>query len=105
MGGLRILSWNIRQGGGRRLGQIVDAIARHEPDVVAINETHARTQPHLIDALKGRGLEFSVSSNPTGRENGLARRVAIPARRRANVPPAATRSAWAVGGSRPRHMH
>jgi exodeoxyribonuclease III len=68
---MRILSWNIRQGGGARLPRIVDAIARHHPDIVIVNETRARTEPQLIESLGAIGLSFSVSSAPTGTEYGL----------------------------------
>ena len=68
---LRILAWNIRQGGGRRLPRIVAAIARHAPDVVVLSEMHQSTEPAFIDALGAEGLTSAVSSQPRGRQNGL----------------------------------
>jgi hypothetical protein len=35
---LRLLAWNIRQGGGTRLPRITAAIAEHEADVLIISE-------------------------------------------------------------------
>ena len=31
---MRLLAWNIRQGGGSRLPRIADALARHEADIL-----------------------------------------------------------------------
>jgi hypothetical protein len=33
---MRIVLWNIRAGGGRRVGAILDRLASWEPDVVAL---------------------------------------------------------------------
>ena len=38
MAQLRLLAWNIRQGGGSRLPAIVEALARHEADVLVLSE-------------------------------------------------------------------
>ncbi len=35
---MRIVSWNIRAGGGRRLRDIADQLERWQPDVVAPSE-------------------------------------------------------------------
>jgi exodeoxyribonuclease-3 len=35
---MRLLAWNIRQGGGSRLPAIVEALARHEADVLVLSE-------------------------------------------------------------------
>jgi exonuclease III len=42
---MKLLSWNILQGGGKRLDQIGMAIDSHDPDVVVLNEARARTIP------------------------------------------------------------
>lgn len=68
---MRILSWNIRQGGGRRLTSIVGAIEQHAPDVVLINEFRERTGPALIEALGRNGLNSTVHNEPKGREYGI----------------------------------
>jgi hypothetical protein len=35
---LKILSWNIRQGGGTRLQKIVDSLAEINPEVIVLSE-------------------------------------------------------------------
>ena len=36
--GVRLLAWNIRQGGGARLPVIGEALARHDADVLVLSE-------------------------------------------------------------------
>ena len=43
---MRLVSWNIRAGGGRRVEGIAEQIARWQPDVVALSEFRA-TPPSL----------------------------------------------------------
>ena len=54
---MRIVSWNIRAGGGRRVEQIADQLRRWSPDIVALSEFRA-TPPSrwLGEALAGLGL-------------------------------------------------
>ena len=35
---MRLLAWNIRQGGGSRLPRIADALKRHDADIVVLSE-------------------------------------------------------------------
>lgn len=35
---MKILSWNILQGGGKRVQQVADAIIAHDPDIVCLSE-------------------------------------------------------------------
>ncbi len=54
---MRILTWNIRHGGGRRIDAILARIATHEPDVAVITEfrcSNGGTQ--LCDGLARIGL-------------------------------------------------
>jgi len=55
--GLRIVLWNIRAGGGRRVGAILDRLAGWEPDVVALCEFRD-TPPsrELARGLAAQGL-------------------------------------------------
>jgi exodeoxyribonuclease-3 len=79
---MKVLSWNIRQGGGRRLDAIVAAIAGHEPDVVVVNELRARTAPQLVSALHAGGLTFHEHTSPASSENGTLIAARRPLRRR-----------------------
>jgi hypothetical protein len=36
--GMRLLAWNIRQGGGSRLARIADALAHHKADILVLSE-------------------------------------------------------------------
>jgi exonuclease III len=67
---MRLLSWNIRQGGGKRLDQIGMAIDSHDPDVVVLNEARARTIPLLAKTLAVSGLRYHEHTSPTGIEYG-----------------------------------
>jgi exonuclease III len=67
---VRILSWNIRQGGGQRLDRIAAAIKRYRPQLVVLNEVRARTLPALREHLAGAGVPFMEDTNPNGFEHG-----------------------------------
>jgi len=78
---MRILSWNIRQGGGRRLGDIVAAIRGYEPDAVVLNEVRARTASALCEELSRAGLAFQEHTDPCGFESGTLVAARKPLRR------------------------
>jgi len=69
---VRIASWNIRQGGGRRLGDICDALIRWTPDVVALQEVRRRGVVQLSERLAEAGLTYNFfDETSTGHENAL----------------------------------
>jgi exodeoxyribonuclease III len=79
MSGLRLLAWNIRQGGGSRLAAITDAIARHEADIVVLSEYRGGDAGRrLREALAGIGYRHSSRTAPPAGHSG----VLIAARRR-----------------------
>ena len=59
---MRILSYNIWDGGGDRLRLIADVIRGEQPDVVALQEVRAGSAAVLADAL-GMELVFGPSDN------------------------------------------
>jgi len=69
----RILSWNILQGGGRRTGQIIEAIAGFKCDLVCLQEFRPGKQGERIrQALSDQGLtEQYVAPLPDGVRNSL----------------------------------
>jgi exonuclease III len=60
---MRIVAWNIRAGGGRRVGRIARQLARWAPDVVALSEFRA-TPPSgaLARALAAHGLVHQLTT-------------------------------------------
>src|SRR2546425_473713 len=63
---MRIVAWNIRAGGGGRVGRIGRQLARWKPDVVALSEFRA-TPPSLALAtvLAGGGLTHQLTTADT----------------------------------------
>ena len=64
---MRLVAWNIRAGGGGRVGGIVRQLARWDPDVVALSEFRA-TPPSLLlaTALAARGLSHQLTTARAG---------------------------------------
>jgi exonuclease III len=71
---MRIVTWNIRAGGGRRVKQIASHIERWHPDIAVLTEFRA-TPPscRLADALAAQGLAHQRSALDAWRSsaNGL----------------------------------
>ena len=60
---LRIVSWNIRAGGGRRVGLIAEHIERWQADVVALSEFRGTPPSRLLKGLlEQQGLGFQLST-------------------------------------------
>ena len=69
---MRLLVWNIQNGGGTRLPHIVEEIGAYDPDVVAVTEYRAGPGVALRAALKERGLPYCETTNPSGNRDGIA---------------------------------
>ena len=54
---LTLLSWNIRQGGGKRIEHQLEAISSLLPDVVALQEMTIKNVDRYVDGLKGLGFQ------------------------------------------------
>jgi len=67
-----LLTWNIRHGGGARVARIVEEIAAHDPDVIALTEYRARPGKVLSEILFERGWRHVETTNPSGNRNGIA---------------------------------
>jgi len=64
---VRIISWNIRAGGGRRVDEIAENIERWRADVVALSEFRGTPPSGLLKELLGRrGLSFQLSTAGNG---------------------------------------
>src|SRR5436309_8360344 len=69
---MRLLAWNIRQGGGTRLAAIASALARHEANAVVISEYRGgEPGERLRDALAALGYAHASSPAPPAGGNGV----------------------------------
>ena len=69
---LRILAWNIRQGGGSRLAAIAAALARHDADVLVISEYRGgEAAARLRLALAELGYRYASRLVPPPGRNGV----------------------------------
>ena len=56
---MKLLSWNILQGGGRRASGVVKTITDHAPDIVTLQEfRRGAAQDEIITGLKNAGMKF-----------------------------------------------
>jgi exodeoxyribonuclease-3 len=69
---LRLLAWNIRQGGGTRLAGIIAAIVGHDADVVVLSEYHAGPSgERLRAALADIGYRHASATTPPPAKKGV----------------------------------
>ena len=67
---MKLLSWNILQGGGRRAGDIVNTITEHAPDIVTLQEFRRGSgEAEITAGLKKAGLKFIHIPETEGKEN------------------------------------
>jgi len=72
MPALRLLAWNIRQGGGARLAAIAEAVARHDSDAVVISEYRGGdSAARLRAALIAIGYPYATETAPPPGRNGV----------------------------------
>ncbi len=72
MTALRLLAWNIRQGGGARLAAIAEALARHEADILIISEYRGGDSANrLRTALAVLGYRHQTELAPPPGKNGV----------------------------------
>jgi len=69
---VKLLSWNILAGGGRRADDIVKTISAHAPDIVTLQEfKRGSAEAQIIDGLTGMGLKFIHIPETTAKENTI----------------------------------
>ena len=69
---MRLLAWNIRQGGGSRLPQIADALRHHDADAVVLSEYRGGpSAPRLCAALHALGYRYATTLVPPPSRNGV----------------------------------
>jgi len=68
---MRIVSWNILQGGGRRTADVVKTLSGLDADVVALQEfRHGQTKPALFAGFNDMGYEHLLFPDPATPETG-----------------------------------
>ena len=71
-GQMRLLAWNIRQGGGSRLPRITEALKRHDADIVVLSEYRGGTSAlRLCGALHALGYRHATALVPPPSRNGV----------------------------------
>jgi hypothetical protein len=76
--GLRLLAWNIRQGGDSRLPRVADALARHEADVLVLSEyRRGEAAVRLRAAIAVLGYRYVTAVEPPPGRSGVL--IAAPA--------------------------
>src|SRR6516165_1101520 len=69
---MRLLAWNIRQGGGSRLPRIADALKHHDADIVVLSEYRGGpSAPRLCAALHALGYRYPTALVPPPSRNGV----------------------------------
>jgi exonuclease III len=68
---VRILNWNIQQGGGSRVMEICRHIDDVDCDLVALTEFQVRNESALRAQLERFGYPFVVTSAPPAKRNGV----------------------------------
>jgi exodeoxyribonuclease III len=88
---MRLLAWNIRQGGGSRLARIAAALARHDADILVLSEYRGgEAAARLLAVLDTLGYCFATTLAPPPNRSG----VLVAAR-------SAVRERGAIGGELP----
>ncbi|WP_081290115.1 endonuclease/exonuclease/phosphatase family protein [Mycobacterium asiaticum] len=68
---MRLLTWNIQRGGGRRIPSIVGQIAQLQPDVVGLTEVTFGNLEVLRLSLVDRGFEHIATTCSAGNANSV----------------------------------
>lgn len=69
---MKIVTWNIRQGGKKSIRQIVDSLVSHRAELIVLTEyKNNDAGMFLISALKREGWHYMQSSLPPDKENGV----------------------------------
>jgi exonuclease III len=65
---VRLLVWNIQQGGGPRRQRITEAIGAHGPDIVALIEFIPTVGGSLAESLRAAGFVHRICTKRNGRD-------------------------------------
>lgn len=59
---IKIISWNINQGGGRRVDDQINNLKEFHPNIVALQEVFPATLPKYCEKLNSIGLKYIIDS-------------------------------------------
>ena len=69
---MRLLAWNIRQGGGSRLARIAAALERHEADILVLSEYRGgQSAVRLLAVLDALGYRYATTLMPPPGRTGV----------------------------------
>ena len=69
---MRLVTWNIRAGGGTRLVRIAEALAAHQADVLILTEYRSGEAGQRLRAvLRDQGYVWLSPVEPPGIRNGV----------------------------------
>jgi exodeoxyribonuclease-3 len=69
---MRLVAWNIRQGGGSRLPRIVEALQRHDADILVLSEYRGGPSAvRLLAALDALGYRYATTLAPPPGRTGV----------------------------------
>src|SRR5437764_11139930 len=69
---MRLVAWNIRQGGGARLARIADALSHHEADILVLSEYRGgEAAVRLRAALETLGYRYATPLSPPPGRSGV----------------------------------
>ena len=69
---MKLLSWNILQGGGKRAGRVVETIAGHGPDIISFQEFRRGSgEKEIVEGLKKMGLKHIHIPETENKENTI----------------------------------
>jgi len=69
---MRVVSWNIRHGGGRRRDAVYNTLVGHAPNIIVLTEYRSGPGLLLVKSLAEVGWPHVATSNPAPRRNGIA---------------------------------
>jgi exonuclease III len=69
---MRVLAWNIRQGGGSRLARIADALEHHQADILVLSEYRGGpSATRLLATLDTLGYRYATTFAPPPGRTGV----------------------------------
>jgi len=78
---VRLVTWNIRSGGGTGVARVADVLDALDADVAVLTETTAKRTPELRQALRDRGWLHVEATSPPEHEYGTMITSRSPTRR------------------------